>query len=116
MNIGRGAVDRGLPSHSGAGARGKRQTHAATFAKVVHGRKPPIRGLWIRGTRDYAQLKVENPLSGEKRVRRIPLADKAANPGFRGRSAGGGNGASEDQANRRRSPNPEAVATIRGPV
>ncbi len=53
------------------------QTHVApTFAKVMDGRKQPIRGLWIRGERFYAQLTVENPVDGTKRVRRIPLTDK----------------------------------------
>ena len=32
-----------------------------TFSKVLDGRKQPIRGLWIRGTRYYARLNVENP-------------------------------------------------------
>ena len=26
----------------------KRQAHGATFAKVMDGRKPPIRGVWIK--------------------------------------------------------------------
>jgi|GEM_PF-2387470 len=56
------------------------QTHALTFAKVVDGRKQPIRGLWIRGDRFYAQLTVENPVNGEKRVRRIPLVDQEDKP------------------------------------
>jgi integrase len=58
----------------------KRQTHAATFAKVVDGRKQPIRGLWIRGTRYYARLNVENPITGVKKTRRVPLLDKDNNP------------------------------------
>jgi hypothetical protein len=33
----------------------KRQAHGATFAKVLDGRKQPIRGLWIRGTRYYGR-------------------------------------------------------------
>ena len=41
----------------------KRKAHVVTFAKVLDGRKQPIRGLWIRGTRYYARLNVENPLS-----------------------------------------------------
>lgn len=56
------------------------QTHAARFAKVFDGRKQPIRGLWIRGDRYYAQLTVENPVNGAKSVKRIPLTDKDGNP------------------------------------
>jgi len=37
----------------------QRRSHVATFAKVSDGRKQPIRGLWIRGERYYARLKVE---------------------------------------------------------
>jgi integrase len=54
----------------------KRQAHALTFAKVIDGRKQPIRGLWIRGTRYYARLNVENPITGVKKNRRVPLIDK----------------------------------------
>jgi hypothetical protein len=31
-------------------------SHAPTFAKVLDGRKQPVRGLWQRGARFYAQL------------------------------------------------------------
>lgn len=49
-------------------------THVGTtFAKVLDGRKQPIRGLWLRGERFYAQLTVENPVDGTKSVKRIPL-------------------------------------------
>ncbi len=54
----------------------KRQAHGATFAKVLDGRKQPIRGLWIRGTRYYARLNVENPLTGIKKNQRVPLVTK----------------------------------------
>jgi integrase len=57
----------------------KRHNHAPTFAKVVDGRKQPIRGLWIRGTRYYARLSVENPITGVKKTRRVPLIDKEGN-------------------------------------
>jgi hypothetical protein len=46
----------------------KRHAHGATFAKVVDGRKQPIRGLWLRGTRYYARLNVANPLTGIKKT------------------------------------------------
>src|SRR6478752_7566537 len=54
--------------------------HALTFAKVSNGRKQPIRGLWKRGDRFYAQLKVENPVTGVKKTRRVPLVDKDDKP------------------------------------
>lgn len=57
----------------------ERHDHAATFSKVVDGRKQPIRGLWQRGARFYAQLKFEDAATGEKKTRRVPLADKDGN-------------------------------------
>lgn len=54
----------------------KRQMHVASFAKVLDGRKQPIRGLWQRNGRFYAQLKIEDSLTGEKKTRRVPLVDK----------------------------------------
>jgi integrase len=35
-----------------------------------------VRGLWERNGRFYAQLTIENPITGVKKVRRVPLADK----------------------------------------
>jgi len=58
----------------------KRKADGATFAKVLYGRKQPIRGLWIRGTRYYARLSVENPISGIKKNQRAPLITKEGNP------------------------------------
>lgn len=58
----------------------QRRSHVATFAKVSDGRKQPIRGLWIRGERYYARLKVENPITGIKKTRRVPLIDKKGKP------------------------------------
>src|ERR1035437_10273998 len=52
----------------------------ASFLKVLDGRRQPIRGLWIRGTRYYAQLRVENPITGVKKTRRVPLVDKDGGP------------------------------------
>ena len=57
-----------------------RQTHEAMFSKVLDGRKQPVRGLWERNGRYYAQLTVENPITGEKKVRRVPLVDKDGVP------------------------------------
>lgn len=53
-----------------------RQSHTATFAKVTDGRKLPIRGLWSRNGKFYAQLSVEDPNTGARHVRRVPLVDK----------------------------------------
>ena len=53
---------------------------AATFAKVLDGRKQPIRGLWVRNDRYYAQLTFEDGTTGEKKVRRVALVDKDQNP------------------------------------
>ena len=58
----------------------QRQSYVATFAKVSEGRKQPIRGLWIRGERYDARLKVENPITGIKKTRRVPLIDKEGKP------------------------------------
>jgi integrase len=57
----------------------KRQSHALSFAKVFDGRKQPIRGLWVRNGRYYAQMTVENPVTGIKKVRRVALVDKDGN-------------------------------------
>ena len=49
-------------------------------SKVLNGRKQAIRGLWKRGDRYYAQLSVENPFTGIKKMKRVPLRDKDSNP------------------------------------
>ena len=54
----------------------KVHSHAASFAKVLDARKHPIRALWERNGRYYAQLKIENPVTGIKKTRRVPLNDK----------------------------------------
>ncbi len=51
--------------------------HRSSFAKVVDGRKNPIRGLWQRNSQFYAQLEFVHPESGEKSVRRVKLVDPA---------------------------------------
>ena len=51
--------------------------HKSSFAKVVDGRKNPIRGLWQRNSQFYAQLEFVHPESGEKSVRRVKLVDPA---------------------------------------
>ena len=54
--------------------------HDAKFAKVLDGRKQPIRALWVRNNRFYAQLKIENPVNGQKRTRRVPLTGPDGKP------------------------------------
>jgi hypothetical protein len=44
-----------------------------TYQKVRDGRKQPIRGLWVRNGRFYARLTVEEPNTGQKSVRRVPV-------------------------------------------
>jgi integrase len=58
----------------------RQQSHSATFAKVLDGRKQPIRALWVRNGRFYAQLKIENPVTGLKKTRRVPLNDTDGEP------------------------------------
>lgn len=57
----------------------RRQSHGPNFAKALDGRKRPIRGLWVRNGRFYARLNLENPVTGIKKTRRVPLADKDGN-------------------------------------
>lgn len=45
----------------------------ATYKKMLDKRKHAIRGLWQRNDRYYAQMSVEDPISGIKRVKRVPL-------------------------------------------
>ena len=49
------------------------------YHKVLDERKRPIRGLWVRNGRYYAQLTLEDEHTGQKSVRRVPL-DKATTP------------------------------------
>ena len=59
---------------------GRHQSHGDNFAKVLDGRKQPIRALWVRNGRFYAQLKIENPITGLKKTRRVPLNDTDGRP------------------------------------
>lgn len=52
-----------------------RQHRAAKYKKVFDERKRAIRGLWVRNGRYYAQLTLEDQVTGKKSVRRIPLED-----------------------------------------
>ena len=49
------------------------QHRGGTYSKVCDKRKRPIRGLWERNGRYYAQLTVEDPVTGMKQVKRVPL-------------------------------------------
>ena len=48
------------------------QSHAHSFAKVLDGRKHPVRGLWVRNGRFYAQLAIEDPNTGSRRSAVFP--------------------------------------------
>jgi len=54
----------------------RQSRHGASFAKVLDGRKQPIRGLWIRNGRYYARLNVEVGMTGRKINRRVALVNK----------------------------------------
>ena len=47
---------------------------------MLDGRKQPIRGLLKRNTRYYGRLSVENPNTGLKAMRRVPLLDADGQP------------------------------------
>ncbi|MEY2410866.1 MAG: hypothetical protein QOF48_3536 [Verrucomicrobiota bacterium] len=53
-----------------------RSHRTGTYQKALDGRKRPVRGLWVRNGRYYAQLAVEDFATGQKSVRRIPLTTK----------------------------------------
>lgn len=54
----------------------ERQSHGARFTKVLDGRKQPVRGLWKRNGRYYAQLTFEDASTGAKKTKRASLLDK----------------------------------------
>ena len=56
------------------------QHRRATYTKVCDQRKRPIRGLWERNGRFYAQITVEEPVTGIKRVKRVPLEGVTTEP------------------------------------
>lgn len=53
------------------------QHRPAGYQRVCDGRKHPVRGLWKRNDRYYAQISVEDPDSGLKKVKRVPLEGAA---------------------------------------
>src|SRR5436190_10753236 len=58
----------------------KRQSHEAKFTKVLDGRKQPIKRLWKRNERFYAQMVFEDPFTGIKKTKRVALLDKDNHP------------------------------------
>src|SRR5277367_1391068 len=50
-----------------------KQHRSQAYIKVLDKRKRPIRGLWERNGRYYAQLTVEDQQTGIKQVKRVPL-------------------------------------------
>lgn len=67
-------------SESSSNTDAKVNSHALTFAKVLDGRKQPVRGLWQRGDRFYARLSIEDFRNGKKSVKWVPLTDDAGEP------------------------------------
>jgi integrase len=51
----------------------RNQHRGATYSKVMDKRKRPIRGLWERNGRYYAQLTIEDQITGIKQVKRVPM-------------------------------------------
>jgi integrase len=51
----------------------RQHNSTATYKKVLDKRKHAIRGLWQRNGRYYAQIRVEDAVTGVKRVKRVPL-------------------------------------------
>jgi integrase len=49
------------------------QHRRATYSKVMDKRKRPIRGLWERNGRYYAQITIEDQTTGIKQVKRVPM-------------------------------------------
>ena len=49
------------------------QHRRTAYSKVMDKRKCPIRGLWERNGRYYAQLTVEDQITGIKQVKRVPM-------------------------------------------
>ena len=50
-----------------------RQIREVIYKKVLDQRKRPIRGLWSRNGRFYAQITVKDQVTGLKQVKRVPL-------------------------------------------
>ncbi len=66
-----------LPAQANGG--NSRQHRKHKYHRVEDERKRPIRGLWVRNGRYYAQLAIEDKNTAIKKVRRVPL-EKATTP------------------------------------
>ena len=64
-----------LPDSSTVHIRRQRE---AQYQRVYDERKRPIRGLWVRNGRYYAQLTVEDDHTGQSSRRRVPLEGRKA--------------------------------------
>lgn len=65
-----------LPGSSANPIVGRQPRHGrGTYQKVTRNGKP-VRGLWKRNDRFYAQLVVVDAATGKKEVRRVPLVDE----------------------------------------
>ena len=75
------STDVGGKAHFAASAQvvRTRQHRSSKYQKVQDERKHAIRGLWQRNGRYYAQITLEDPVTGKKCVRRVPL-EKATTP------------------------------------
>lgn len=58
----------------------RRQHRCATYQKVCDARKHPVRGLWVRNGRYYAQVAIEDPNTGLKRMKRVPIEGATTDP------------------------------------
>jgi len=58
---------------AGAQVEHIRKHRTTPYQRVVDERKRPIRGLWVRNGRYYAQLTIQDEHTGQKQVRRVPL-------------------------------------------
>jgi integrase len=63
----------GNPLNTDHGVARVPKHRGATYQRVCDERKRPIRGLWVRNGRYYAQITIEDQETGLKKVRRVPL-------------------------------------------
>ena len=66
-----------MPSKASGQNAHSRQHRIASYQRVSDARKHPVRGLWKRNARYYAQIAIEDPDTGKKKVRRVPLEGAA---------------------------------------
>ena len=66
-----------MPSNPSNKVVPTRQHREAAYQRVCDARKHPIRGLWKRNHRYYAHITVEEPETGLKKVKRVPLEGAA---------------------------------------